>query len=128
MYEMKYQTRVIEGRNATAVAIRYGTYVGTGVAKREPGDLRNPFIGIALASARAFNDLAIQLEEAALTRVREGAQRAEAEELAQAKAKAESVIKLPVEKPLLPIKEIKKMYGKEAARRAQERRAARSHK
>jgi hypothetical protein len=116
---MKYRMRVISARDATAVEVSAYGIVGTGVAKREPGDVRNYYVGIALASARAFNDLAIQLEADAVAQVVLAEQMAKERREERAAAAATKL----VEKPLLPVKEIKEKYGKEAAKRAKRRRA-----
>lgn len=125
---MKYRVHAIEDRNGTAVAIlaRFGgrKYTGTGLAKREPGDVRNSEVGLSLASARALNDLAIQLEEHAVVLVK-GA------EVEQARAKL-STVRRAQQKAVrrveagerLPLKVIKDLYGKEAARKARARREA----
>jgi hypothetical protein len=117
---VKSEWRVLTDRNActTELRVRFAgrKYRATGSAKREKGDVFNPRIGRTLATARALNDLAIQMEADAMAEVTAS----EADKQARAEARAER--RPGKSKPLLTITEIREKYGAGAADRAAARR------
>jgi hypothetical protein len=116
----------VTDRNASVAAIRYRfagrEYKATGSSKREKGDAHNPRIGQGLAAARAFRDLADQMEADAMALVREAERVRRARADARAR-RADAVGRASAERSRRTIKEIREKYGPEAAERARQRRS-----
>lgn len=116
--------KVSVDRNATVAKVKavFGgcKFEVTGSAKREKGDVFDPSIGRALATARAFRALAAQMDAEAMFSVKVATEDAEVAKLDRERRRIDKALAEP--KPLVILAEIREKYGDEAAERARKRR------
>jgi hypothetical protein len=120
--------KVSVDRNATVAKVK-AVFDGckfevTGSAKREKGDVFDPSIGRALATARAFRALAAQMDAEAMFSVKVATEDAEVAKLDRERRRIDKALAEP--KPLVILAEIREKYGDEAAERALQRRKVRA--